>query len=142
MCAGVYETYFSVEHLSIAELQRRRANRRALPNANTVFTCDCMLDAEPRLRVTARREPRLQLSFPSHLAAPPADDPYTAAARSRAFARNSNRRCRVKISKYTFPESMAASDSHVFPLNYLKDSHRGSLYFVAASSVLFSRLNI
>lgn len=38
---SVYETYFSVEPLSMARLQRRRANRRALPNANTVFTCDC-----------------------------------------------------------------------------------------------------
>lgn len=64
MCARVYEMYFSVEHLSIVELQRRRANRRALPNANTVFTCDCSsMHLGPVHSATARREPRLQSSF-------------------------------------------------------------------------------
>lgn len=91
MGAGVYEMYFSVEHLSIVELQRRRANRRALPNANTVFTCDCSsMHLGPVQCDGSQSRGYNRVSIPSHLAALPADDPCTAAARSRAFARNSN----------------------------------------------------
>lgn len=70
----VYETYFPVEPLSMTELQRRRANRRALPNANTVFTCDCSW-----MHLAARDDSRgyNRVSISSHLAVSLTDDPYS-----------------------------------------------------------------
>lgn len=70
----VYETYFPVEPFSIAELQRQRANRRALPNANTVFTCDCSW-----MHLAARDGERgyNRISISSHLAVSLTDDPYS-----------------------------------------------------------------
>lgn len=128
ICARVYETYFSVEHLSIVERrQRRRANRRALPNANTVFTCDCSsTHLDPVQCDGSQSRGYNRVSIPSHLAAPSVDDP--AAARSRAFARNSNDDALSMPHKDSKLNRPAPSDSReitlisVFILNYLEDS--------------------
>jgi len=55
--------HFSVEAASMADPQRRRANRRALANANMVFTCDCSSMRLGIALAAARKRERLQSSF-------------------------------------------------------------------------------